>query len=548
MGNEYDQILTYHTETKHSLQRYARSAGFMDWENQPSSFRFYQNAPRIELPLGTADPQGKHLDLFVRNNNQPLPFSRHSIGKFLELSLGLSAWKQSGGSKWVLRMNPSSGNLHPTESHLILPETNDLRRGIYHYNAFGHYLAERCILPEQAEKIWTTHYGTEGFFIALSSIFWRDSWKYGERAFRYCHLDVGHALAALSFAANLLGWKISYLPSISDDDLEKLIGFDRTKWRSAEQDEVDCLCYVHSNQKEILPGSFPEKLLALLSTLQIQGIPEPLSQEHIDWQIIEQVASATRKGTTDYEDIHLLSPPCYQFPDVTFSGAALIRRRRSGVDFDRGKSTMGLEKFLAMLAATLPCVKQAPFDIALSSPHINLLLFVHRVEGMAPGLYLLIRNQRDYKKLKDKFHSSFLWEKSCDELPLFLLMKKDMQFTAKEMSCGQDIAGDSTFSLAMLSFFDDIIASEPYRYKQLFWEAGIIGQVLYLQAEAYGFRGTGVGCFLDDSVHQLVGLQDLSFQSLYHFTVGYPLIDKRLQTLPAYHHLPDKFKENGACS
>ena len=121
-----------------------------------------------------------------------------------------------------------------------------------------------------------------------------------------------------------------------------------------------------------------------------------------------------------------------------------------------------------------------------------------------------------------------------------------MQFTAKEMSCGQDIAGDSTFSLAMLSSFDTIIASDPYRYKQLFWEAGIIGQVLYLQAEAYGFRGTGIGCYLDDSVHQLVGLHDLSVQNLYHFTVGYPLMDNRLQTLPAYHHLSGKVTEKAS--
>ncbi len=113
MQNDYNHILTYHTETKHSFQRYARSAGFMDWQNQPNPFRFYRDAPRTELPLGTSDPQGRHADLFVRSNNQPIPFSRHSIGKLLELSLGLSAWKQSGGSKWVLRMNPSAATCTP---------------------------------------------------------------------------------------------------------------------------------------------------------------------------------------------------------------------------------------------------------------------------------------------------------------------------------------------------------------------------------------------------------------------------------------------------
>ncbi|MGR9053408.1 MAG: nitroreductase, partial [Gammaproteobacteria bacterium] len=60
---------------------------------------------------------------------------------------------------------------------------------------------------------------------------------------------------------------------------------------------------------------------------------------------------------------------------------------------------------------------------------------------------------------------------------------------------------------------------------------------LYLEAEAAGVRGTGIGCYFDDGVHEVLGLQDDAFQSLYHFTVGEPLEDTRLQTLPAYRHL-----------
>jgi hypothetical protein len=78
----------------------------------------------------------------------------------------------------------------------------------------------------------------------------------------------------------------------------------------------------------------------------------------------------------------------------------------------------------------------------------------------------------------------------------------------------------------------------PWIYRQLFWEAGMIGQILYLEAEARGVRGTGIGCYFDDVVHAQLGLQDRSWQSLYHFTVGFPVEDPRLQTLPPYFHLP----------
>ena len=61
-----------------------------------------------------------------------------------------------------------------------------------------------------------------------------------------------------------------------------------------------------------------------------------------------------------------------------------------------------------------------------------------------------------------------------------------------------------------------------------------MGQLLYLEAEAAGLRGTGIGCFFDDEVHRAIGLVDPSWQSLYHFTVGGPVDDPRLQTGPAY--------------
>jgi nitroreductase len=106
-----------------------------------------------------------------------------------------------------------------------------------------------------------------------------------------------------------------------------------------------------------------------------------------------------------------------------------------------------------------------------------------------------------------------------------------------EVSCHQEIAGDSAFAVAMVARFKERIASAAAAYRRLYWECGMIGQVLYLEAEARGLRGTGIGCFFDDPVHELLGIKNLSNQSLYHFTVGHPIEDTRLATLPAYHHL-----------
>jgi hypothetical protein len=64
-----------------------------------------------------------------------------------------------------------------------------------------------------------------------------------------------------------------------------------------------------------------------------------------------------------------------------------------------------------------------------------------------------------------------------------------------------------------------------------------VGQALYLEAEAAGVRSTGIGCYFDDAFHDVLGLTSRRFQDLYHFTVGGPVEDRRLMTLPPYSHI-----------
>ena len=95
----------------------------------------------------------------------------------------------------------------------------------------------------------------------------------------------------------------------------------------------------------------------------------------------------------------------------------------------------------------------------------------------------------------------------------------------------------SDATLGMIATFKKPVTDQPFYYRQLFWESGMIGQMLYLAAEANGVRGTGIGCFFDDAVHEILGLKDNQYQSLYHFTIGKPVDDPRLTTYPPYHHL-----------
>ncbi|MBI5583827.1 MAG: SagB/ThcOx family dehydrogenase, partial [Deltaproteobacteria bacterium] len=293
-------VIDYHERTKHLPQRYARSPGSLDWANEPDPFRRYEGAPLFPLPLLAKDPDNDYRDLYERSRNRPQPFSFKNIAAFLELSLGLSAWKSYRETSWALRMNPSSGNLHPTEAHLILPPhpETDERGGIYHYHAYSHSLEQRAAFGGRFWSAVREHFKTDGFLVGLSSIYWRESWKYGERAFRYCQHDLGHALGCLSFSGNLLGWKVTCLQVPSDEEVSTLLGFPQVKWHRFEEEHPGPLLFVHPHSIPAVPRSIPPELVEAFRSLSFVGEPKRLSPSHQDWAVIDQAATATEKPRT----------------------------------------------------------------------------------------------------------------------------------------------------------------------------------------------------------------------------------------------------------
>jgi SagB-type dehydrogenase family enzyme len=533
------EIFDYHEATKHHYDRYARSAGYMDWQNQPNPFRSYKGAPVLPLPLLKKDPPAAYTDLYSRKNNSWQSLTIDTIAGFLELSLGLSAWKAVPGSRWSLRMNPSSGNLHPTEAHLILPPTGPIKSAVYHYNALDHVLEKRADIPSELWQSIVSHFGVEGFLIGVSSIFWREAWKYGERAFRYCNHDAGHALACVSFSANLFGWKATYLNALSDGQIRTVLGFDQVRFRELEEEHTDFLALVHRPTANLLSRNLPVQIIAKFAELPFVGEPNKLSQRCVNWEIIYKTARLTAKPPT--HEIRVASGGRgLSFGEVSqLSATQIIRRRRSATAFDSSGS-ITRNQFFTMLDKTLPRMDCAPFDSELMEPSCHLLVFVHNVANLRSGLYFFIRAAKDFDQIRQLSRTDFLWEPVGPDVPLYLLAEGNFRQQAMMVSCHQEIAGFSAFSLGMIAKFKEVITAAPYRYRHLFWETGMIGQVLYLEAEAHGARGTGIGCFFDDAVHELMGFKDNRYQSLYHFTVGKAVEDARLTTYAPYHHLQNR--------
>src|SRR5574338_167849 len=211
-----DRVIRYHVRTKHHFNRYARSLGFLDWANQPDPFRRFEGAPLTSLPLLKPEDEPRspsYEAIYRRGAVSSRPVTIAALSRFLELALALSAWKRAGDTEWALRSNPSSGNLHPTEGYVILPASDmlELPSGLYHYAPKEHGLERRAeFSAEQAAGLFRL-LPPSSFLLGLTSVHWRESWKYGERAFRYCNHDVGHAIGSARIAAATVGWNLIVL-------------------------------------------------------------------------------------------------------------------------------------------------------------------------------------------------------------------------------------------------------------------------------------------------------------------------------------------------
>jgi SagB-type dehydrogenase family enzyme len=538
----------YHDRTKHHFHRFARSAGHLDWSTQPSPFRRYHGAPLQPLPRLACAPDVSYSSLFaqpVSPDRPHEPMSEAAVADLLRCAMGLSAWKAYRDVRWALRVNPSSGNLHPTETYLV-------RAGrVYHYAPDVHGLEERCTLDDTAWRDFTQ--GLACILVGFTSISWREAWKYGERAFRYCQHDLGHALAALRYSAGRLGWQARLLPKWADPEVAALLGIDRPADEpEVEPEEAECLVVVTPADLELLLERDPGPLVAAARAAAWHGAPSRLSPARLEWPVIGDVEKATRypglpPGVSDVmRQRPVPNGEAWQAPPTTpdatghaapdaITARALILQRRSAVAFD-ASTGLARSSFIQMLNRLQP--PGPPWDVLDWEPSVHLAIFVHRVEGLTPGVYAYLRAPEVAQRWRKAMRPEFLWEPVAQgELAgrLFLLLPSDVTWPAKRVSCDQDIAGDGFFSLGMLAPLGSLVAAlGEWVYRRLFWECGVIGQVLYLEAEAAGARGTGIGCFYDDAVHGLLGIASAEWQSLYHFSIGMPVEDDRLTTEPGY--------------
>ena len=295
---ELETVLRYHERTKHHFNRFAAGPARLDWANQPDPFRRYAGAPLTALPLLAADVSPAYDDLFTPGAVRAAPLTLGTLSRLLEYSLALSAWKQAGATRWALRANPSSGNLHPTEGYLLLGSAGlGATPGLFHYAPLQHGLERRADFPPAPFEHLMREFPAQAFLIGLASVHWREAWKYGERAFRYCQHDVGHAIGALRIAAATLGWSVRVLDGVADETIEALLGLDRSAdFERAERESAEVMMVVWPGVSAATASSLDAEAVEQLKAGHWYGKANRLSRDDpVRWETIDAVAEASRK-------------------------------------------------------------------------------------------------------------------------------------------------------------------------------------------------------------------------------------------------------------
>jgi len=485
----------YHQATKHSVESLRRMRQVLDWANMPDPFRYYEGVPVLDLPADPPAPEIPALDVLGgASGAAPARDGPALLSQLLFYSAAISASKHvpSTGYTYALRVNPSSGNLHPTEFHFVTRGLKGWPDGLYHYDPSRHMAEQRG----RGDFDLKLAGGFAPIVFVLTSIVLREAWKYGERAYRYCLHDIGHAWQALALCARAVGCHSSAEGYFPDDDVARTFHLNSDEWPML-------IVSLHGKSISVHEADTGE-------AVWFGGQANQLSSRTIIHPLIDSIHFATKLSSngsrgsfaepapTGSGEIKLPPPS-----SSTRSFGEVARMRRSALDFLGGEQSMSLAQLSGILAATAQ-----PFSADFAGTRfIQLFLYAHRVDGLQPGIYRFLAERAELEQIKSG----------------------DQRVAAAGLSLGQNLAGNACVTFSMIGDLDRAARTYGDRgYRYVHFEAGAIGHRLYLAAEALGLGATGIGAFYDDEVHRHLNLLPNQGQVVYHFAIGYPVPDPRV--------------------
>lgn len=473
----------YHDLT--SYDRNKMTGHHLDWSNQPRTFKFYEGLKNIQLIDQTGWPEPKFSDLFAEHETVPQKLDFKDLSRILKLAHCLTRKEKLGTGDFYFRNVASAGALYPFEMYMVTKGVEDLEDGIYH-----HSVADQSVTQLRKGNFsgviasLTNFAGSPNFHIVflLTAIFFRSSWKYRDRAFRYHLLDTGHLCENLALALKAESLEFVMCYDFDDSSVNQLLGIDPAR--------ESCLGLVSvssaANEVEI-PESLIENTSVDLSRFS------KCAPEEIRYPAINEIYTITSRKScaSPYEHpeqlclrTQLKSEPLRlpafenQIEVLKYSEAVFTRRsRRNFIRKPIPESTFSW--ILGLFHGN------SVFEPSWAK-FLSLGVLVSDVGSISEGFYLMDPCNGDLSLGKSGFLTETMAHICLDQAWL--------------ANCSTHFV-----LIADLDHLEGQYGPRAYRYAML--EAGRLGQRLYLAAECLKLGCCGIGAFYDQEARTFLNLR-----------------------------------------
>jgi SagB-type dehydrogenase family enzyme len=493
----------FHEKTKHSHASVQRGPHTLDWENRPLAFKIYRDLQGEAIPRSFEPGKIAALTAIMdpalpREGEIP---DRAALGRLLYYSLGILRRRQLGDGNWHdFRAAPCTGALYHVDAYIVCGDLPDLTAGVYHFDPREFVLQRlrlgdfRSVLVEATSG--EARVAAAPVVLVLASTYWRNSWKYRQRAYRHVFWDGGTVIAQLLGQAAVDRWTAKVVLGFADAQVESLCGLDSRR----------------EGVIAILPiggGSTPPPLRSAPD--HIHHTTEPLSPREFDFPEIREIHAAT--ALADSSEVRDWRAAAVVPARTSAEGSLLPLRPDLGAAVDpleavirrRGSTRMFARRTISSKAfANLLSAASAPLDAdyraTASSSLVELFVIVNAVEGVPSGSY--------------RWHGP---EGALEQLSL-----GDLRAEAGYLALGQALGADAAVDVYAIADLDHVFATlgtRGYRAAQL--DGGISGGRLYLAAFAQGIGATGL-TFFDDDVAEIFGLDPARFGVMFLTAAGMP--------------------------
>ncbi len=485
----------YHKLT--SYDRFKLGGHGLDWGTQPNVFKTYPGFKTISLPQVAKWPETP-LSTLIRERIRSDPeveVNKEVLGRAIILTHSLTAKARYGGQAFYYRSVASAGALYPFELYVGTCNVPGLDDAIYHHSVSEHALTairSGDILPELEEAVQFDDASPPTAVFFITSIFFRSSWKYRDRAYRYNLLDAGHLAESLALAVSAMGLPFEMNYDFNDQRINRLL--------VVNEDREVCLVVakIWGKQPPRENGSKPleqaRKSLPRASAVSIRETDYPtINAAHMSSINIRRPEEGAPHMLSN---LGLSIPPgqpvveMESWPEKMTYAQAVFKRRSSRNFAETSTPRDILWAFLEILCKG-----------GLGSTYrgaVSVGVLVQNVDGIDQGFHVLDTEKQSFSLVKG---GPLMEAMSGVCLGQRWLRKCALHFVF----------------LSNLAVLHERWGNRGYRYAML--DAGRLGHRIYMGATAMQLGCCGIGAFFDDEASKLLGLSEVS-EMLYLVAAG----------------------------